>query len=175
MNDSTPQADLLSWNGQQYRMAEVLRQAKMGPHVTIPVAVMIGPDGPQAVSHGQLWDADHPDNFPVFYKHEGKYVCLLGHASYNRQAQDPKNKGAIKGRLISGPMLKKTREQPPSRFERPSEFSAAELQMGQLPPRRRYVDRDDGNVRNEIRVRDERPGNRDNSTAWTPRRDFQNR
>jgi hypothetical protein len=155
MSDTPPPSGEIVWNGQRFRLGAVLQQAKLGPAITINCAEMHqGLNNPLGrTQHEQLWDADHPDNFPVFYKFEGKYVCLLGHANLNRQQQEPKNKGQLKGRLVSGPMLKKARlsdNQDGSQSQSNFNVEVADN------PRRGWVDRDNSAIRNRGRVMDER-------------------
>jgi hypothetical protein len=109
---------ILHFKDSKYRLSAILGLVKQAPPIEVkpedinPITVFtpenaiykvsITPDVPE-MKVGEI----------VFYKQEGKFTVLLGQQSAIRAIQDAK--GLIKGRLISGPGLKKTRieEAPP--------------------------------------------------------------
>lgn len=137
MNHPSSTAGMLIFNAQQYRLAEVLRNAFAGPKIVVKRSEM-APAFPVEIKGEDLVPVN---GLPVLYKHEGKYIVLAGLARYLEQAADPKFKGEYTGRLISGPMLKKARV----------DTSAPEPVRNTV-----WTDRDNDAIRNRARVMDER-------------------
>lgn len=88
-------------SGSKYDAQAVARLSATGPNVTLglnEIDTVFVPD----------FEEQAPETkFPVFFKLEGKYVVLLGHAGLIHQLESGKTE--IRGKLISTPVLKKCR------------------------------------------------------------------
>lgn len=110
MNSTT--SALMLFKGTQYRLGAILGLLKQAPPIEVkpedinPIhprseedkdfVVSFSPATPEAALGGI-----------VFYKQEGKFTVLLGHQSAIQQMAQ--GRALLKGHLISGPSLKKTR------------------------------------------------------------------
>lgn len=146
MNDHSPLPHVLGFNGQQYKLAEVLRLAGLGPHITIQESDL-NKEALAVVHTGNLDGRADSHPVAVFYKHEGKYLVLAGHANYRKQLADPKYKGELKGRLISSPVLKKARLD--------NQAEAQPIQTHEPVRRSGWTDRDADAIRNRARIMDD--------------------
>jgi hypothetical protein len=103
---------ILHFKDSKYRLSAILGLVKQAPPIEVkpedinPITVFTEANAIYKVSV----EPDMPETKIgeiVFYKQEGKFTVLLGQQSAIRAIQD--GKGLIRGRLISGPVLKKTR------------------------------------------------------------------
>jgi hypothetical protein len=110
----------LLFKGEEYRLGQLHAQVKTAPPIEVKLddlnlvgLTKLAADQ-QDPAHAELTVAKHEpvlpeyvEQFVVFYKQEGKFTVLLGHIKV-RQALEAGNT-VIKGKLISGPVLKKCR------------------------------------------------------------------
>ena len=103
---------LLVFQEKKYDLTKLLAVVGDAPHVEIKygdINMEPGPDTSVVLSNLDTTDAP---KVVTFFKWEGKFVILTGHAQAIAQLPEPKkitNDCLIKGRLLSTPALKKAR------------------------------------------------------------------
>jgi hypothetical protein len=106
----------LLFKGEEYRLAQLLSLAKNAPRLEVKLdelnllgitkLAMAREEQPYVAVHVPILP-EYQEHEVVFYKQEGKYTVLFGHEKVRLAYNE--GKLFFKGRLISGPVLKKTR------------------------------------------------------------------
>lgn len=98
---------VLSFNGHEYHLAQLLKTAATGPKIEVKFdEIDLGPKDQLSPELKPLDMAIHEESV-VFVKHDNKYICLAGRNRIHR-AKD-KGDTVVKGNLLSTPALKKSR------------------------------------------------------------------
>jgi hypothetical protein len=111
----------LLFKGEEYRLDQILSLAKSGPPIEVKLEELnqLGIQKIASEPEEQPYVARHcpplqeyQEHPPVFFKQEGKFTVLLGHEQV-RKACLKSGAIVVKGKLISGPQLKKARIEKP--------------------------------------------------------------
>jgi hypothetical protein len=119
---------VLLFKGEEFDMDQVLGQAKSGPPIEVKLDELnlvglnkLAADEEEAkrlIARHHPVRPEYVEQGIVFYKQEGKYTVLLGHIKIRQALEEGKR--SFKGRLISGPALKKTKIEKPVAYTPPA-------------------------------------------------------
>ncbi len=113
-------AHKLQFKGEEFRLGQLLSLAKAAPPIEVKLddLNLLGITKQAMAKEEQRYIAVHEPALPeytnqdvIFFKQEGKFTVLFGHNKVGAAIND--GKSIFKGRLISGPLLKRTRIDPP--------------------------------------------------------------
>lgn len=149
MENTTRAGHKLLFKGEEYRLDQLLSLAKSGPpiEVTLEQLNMLGVKKPALEAEELPYVARHEpslqeyrEHLVVFFKQEGKFTVLFGHDKLS-VAIDAGNK-VFRGKLISGPQIKKARIEKPinvaeaikEKVQETSSFNASRVSQDRRPP-----------------------------------------
>lgn len=129
------QKPLLTFQGNDHFLDLILGALSSAPIVEIPAKDIIDAEVRFTPSEPEL-DRSHP----TYYKHDGKYIVLLGKKKVAEQLE--KGQTVLKGRFLSKPALKQTRVPDPALLAAAAERAAqpAYESTGYTPNRPRFND-----------------------------------
>lgn len=136
---------VLLFKGEEFDMDQVLGQAKSGPPIEVKLAELnlvglnkLAADEEEAkrlIARHHPLRAEYVEQGIVFFKQEGKFTVLLGHIKIRQALEEGKQ--FFKGRLISGPALKKTKIEKPVAYTAPAPTPAPQSNTPRFDERRR--------------------------------------
>ena len=136
---------VLLFKGEEFDMDQVLGQAKSGPPIEVKLAELnlvglnkLAADEEEAkrlIARHHPVRAEYVEQGIVFFKQEGKFTVLLGHIRIRQALEE--GKLTFKGRLISGPALKKTKIEKPVAYTPPAPAPTPQSNAPRFDERRR--------------------------------------